>query len=484
MYIKSSLYTCHKGSYNELNFAKEVNKTMSELYTYPLRQSIGAPSSPLVKNGDKVRRGQRIAEAGAGLGVPIYTSVNGTVQGVTDTEITVSYEETDFSTYLPLPDALTDPLTIMKEAGLVGLGGAGFPTYAKLSKPFETGGTVIVNAAECEPILNHNITRIEKNPAEIVDGLLIAMKTVHASKGILAIKAKHNEAIADLQKAIPADAPVSIALLEDIYPQGEERAIVRDVLGTLLPGNALPLEAGAVIVNAETCYRIFLAVRKKMPFIDKDLTCGGKLKADSYEDMAKVFLDTPLGISLGTVIERAGGMVPSVHLLLPGEKPDYENGWTAYSELIIGGPFTGHRASPDQPVVKTTGGILISECLPHLDKKMGLLVCACGADEVRMREIAEGMGATVVGIEKCKQAEDIKGHLKCANPGHCPGQVAKVMKLKREGAEVLLIGNCTDCTNTVMSCAPQLGLPVYHTTDCALRAAGYPLYRKMHADKS
>lgn len=457
---------------------------MAEIYRYPLRQSIGASSVPAVKKGDTVVRGQKIAYAGEGLSVPIYTGVNGTVESVTEKEIDVSYSETDFSTYLPLGSGDKDPLAKIKEAGIVGLGGAGFPTYAKLAKPFEKSGCVIINAAECEPILSHNITRIQKDPEAIIKGLLIAMKTVNAEKGIVAIKKKHTQAIEGLKKAIPSGSPVSLALLEDIYPQGEERAIVRDVLGTLLPGDALPLAAGAVIINAETSCRIYEAVDENKPLIDKDLTCGGKLKVDKEKDKVKVFLDVPLGTSVSSIIDKAGGADPAIHLLQSGETPDYTSSWVGYSELIMGGPFTGHRTSLEDPVIKTTGGILITECLPHVDEPMGLLVCACGASEDRMKEIAEGMGAAVVGTEFCKQAKSIKGHLKCENPGHCPGQVAKVMNLKRAGARVLLIGNCTDCTNTVMSCAPQLKLPVYHSTDAALRAVNHPLYRKMKAEKS
>ncbi len=149
-------------------------------------------------------------------------------------------------------------------------------------------------------------------------------------------------------------------------------------------------------------------------------------------------------------------------------------------ELILGGPFTGRRTAKDAPITKTSGGVIAA--MPFLREKrpMGLLVCACGASQSRMEEIAASMGAPVVAVERCKQAEESRGgSLKCQNPGCCPGQAERVLKLKKAGAQVLLIGNCTDCTNTVMTIAPKLGLPVYHCTDGALRAVNLPLVRKM-----
>ena len=150
-----------------------------------------------------------------------------------------------------------------------------------------------------------------------------------------------------------------------------------------------------------------------------------------------------------------------------------------YGELIAGGPFTGKRTSLSAPLVKTTGGIIAAECFPKGPEKIGLLVCACGADEARLRQIAADMDSTVAGVEFCKQARLVNSNQKCENPGRCPGQVQKVMALKKAGAEALLISNCTDCSNTVMSCAPQLKLPVYHCTDQALRAVNMPLIRKI-----
>lgn len=431
---------------------------MGEIFIYPLKQGIGQQAVSSVVNGDKVLRGQLLAYPGQeGLGSNIFSSVSGCVLEVKDDAILVEADDTQSEAYEKLKG--TTPIELIKESGLVGLGGAGFPTYAKLSKPFDQGGTVIINAAECEPILSHNIARIEAKPDQLLRGLEIAMEVTNASSGVVAIKKSHKKAIEALNKE-NSNPRIRLQLLDDIYPMGEERAIIRETLGRLLSVTDLPLAAAAIVTNAETACRIAEAVDDKKPLIDKDMTLAGKISGNKQDSLIQVFLDVPLGIRVATMFEKAGGLAES------------------YGELIMGGPFTGKRTTLDAPVVKTTGGLIAAECFPKGPEKIGLLVCACGANKERMCQIAESMGSTVVGACCCKQAEDVRGNLKCQNPGKCPGQVQKIMELKKLGAQAVLIGNCTDCSNTVMSCAPQLGLLVYHITDGSLRAVNKKLIRK------
>lgn len=430
-----------------------------KVYQFPLKQHIGVKSVPCVAAGDIVQRGTMIAEREKdSLGVNIYSSIYGIVKAVTEDTIEIQPDDRQPQTYLKMQ--AKKPLDLIRESGLVGLGGAGFPTYAKLSKPFENGGTVIINAAECEPILSHNIERIEKYPKQLLRGLEIAMKVTNAQNGVVAIKGYHKKAIESLIQ-MNTDPAIRIAELSDMYPMGEERAIVREVLGQLLPVTALPLEAGAIIINAETACRIEEAVDHKKPFIDKDLTVGGKIKGNEQDKLIQVFLDVPLGVSVEDMFEQAGGVAEG------------------YGELIMGGPFTGKRTGMNAPVIKTTGGLIATECFMKGPKKIGLLVCACGANKERLEEIAESLGSEVVGVEYCKQAHEVRGSLKCENPGRCPGQVQKIMALKKAGAQAVLISNCTDCSNTVMSCAPKMGLPVYHCTDGALRAVNEKIIRRI-----
>lgn len=431
-------------------------------YQFPLHQGIGATAVPSVIVGDDIRRGQPLAFPPEGaLGTPIYASVTGKVVAVTDEMITIHPDEHQDAGYIPLEGET--PMDLIKASGLVGLGGAGFPLYAKLARPFTAGGTVIVNAAECEPILSHNIDAIEERPEDLIRGLEILMEVTNAADGVIAIKEKHTAAVRVLERALAersSGPSIRLHLLRDMYPMGEERAIVREVLGQLLPVTALPLEAGAIVSNAETVMRTYEAVELRKPLIDKDLTIGGKIRGN--ENLIQIYHDVPLGMSVADAFEMAGGVADS------------------YGELIMGGPFTGKRTTFEAPIVKTTGGLIAAECYPKGPERIGLLVCACGADETRMREIAASMGSEVVGVQFCKQAAEVKNTRKCENPGKCPGQVAKVLALKKAGAQAVLIGNCTDCSNTVMSCAPQLGLPVYHATDCALRAVNHRLVRRIH----
>lgn len=438
---------------------------MSETFCFPLKQHIGAQAAPTIVKGDTVVRGQLIASKEENsLCADIYSSISGVVTKITEDAIFIEADEKQEKDYIKLKG--TDPLSLIKEAGIVGLGGAGFPTYAKFSQAFADGGVIIVNAAECEPVLEHNIRSIENNPQQLVRGLEIAMDIANAEKGMIAIKKIHKKAIRKLEEALNAGAgkktgKIEIHFLENMYPMGEERAIIRECMGKLLDVESLPAQAGAIVINAETACRIQEAVDLKKPFIDKNLTIAGKIKGN--ENLIQVFFDVPLGISVKSMFEKAGGLAQD------------------YGELIMGGPFTGKRTKPDAPVIKTTGGLIAAECFPKGPEKIGLLVCACGADRERLEEIAKSLGSEIVSCEYCKQARPVKNTRKCENPGKCPGQVQKVMALKKAGAQAVLISNCTDCSNTVMSCAPQLGLPVYHCTDGALRAVNEKLIRRFRA---
>jgi Na+-translocating ferredoxin:NAD+ oxidoreductase RnfC subunit len=153
---------------------------MGELFCFPLKQNIGAQAAPTIVKGDTIVRGQLVAYKGKNdLGANIYSSVSGTVTEVTDEAIFILADDDQKPDYKKLES--DTPLELIEESGLVGLGGAGFPTYAKLNKPFEKDGVVIVNAAECEPILEHNIRAIEQKPEQLIRGLEIAMEVVRLS---------------------------------------------------------------------------------------------------------------------------------------------------------------------------------------------------------------------------------------------------------------------------------------------------------------
>ena len=451
-----------------------------------LRQHVGAPCQAIVKAGDKVRKGTKIAVP-TGLGANIFSSVYGVVEEVLEDKIVITPDEEQKDEFVPIEVAdENDKLALVKEAGIVGMGGAGFPTGVKLSinlaetemaeldpeinpelpADFKLEHSyILINAAECEPGLEHNIRQIEEQCDKVIRGVKYCMEITHADKAVFAIKKKNEKAIEILRKGIADEADITIHLLPDIYRMGEERAVVRECLGVNLTTMQLPSAARSVVVNLETAAKIAEAVDEKKPCITKNLTVRGKINGGNQ---AHVFMDVPVGVSVGELIERAGGI----------------DG--VYGEIIMGGAFTGKSTEFDAPITKTTGGILVTIEFPDLHgANVGLLVCACGGSEERMREIAQKMNGKVVSVCRCKQAIENKpgAPLKCLRPGNCPGQVKNNMQFKKDKCEYIIIGNCSDCSNTVMASGPKMGLKVFHQTDHVMRTVGHALYRTLRVSK-
>lgn len=425
-----------------------------------LRQHVGAPCGAIVAAGDKVEKGTLIATP-AGLGANIFSSVYGVVEEVLEDRIVIKPDEEQREEFVPIEEG--SKLEMVKAAGVVGMGGAGFPTGVKIGTDLD-GGYILVNAAECEPGLCHNIRQIEEECDKVIRGVKHTMEISNASKAIFAIKKKNEKAVQTLKEALKDEDAISIFLLPDIYPMGEERAVVRECLGIELAPTELPSVAKSIVINVETLARVTEAIEERKPCFSKNLTVIGKLN-DGNEP--HVFIDVPVGTSVSELIERAGG--------IDGE----------YGEIIMGGPFTGKATALDAPITKTTGGIIVTIEFPDLHgADMGVLVCACGGDEARMRDIAQKMNANVVSVARCKQAAEMKnGALKCERPGNCPGQVKNSLQFKKDKCEYIIIGNCSDCSNTVMGSAPKMGLKVFHQTDHVMRTIGHPLYRHLTVSK-
>jgi len=429
---------------------------MSMTYKFPLKMHVGAPSTPVVKEGQVVKRGECIANP-EGLGAKIHSSIHGKVYKITENEIFILADDNQSAEYIKIKKCENIEDTAY-EAGIVGAGGAGFPTHIKL-KTQVPDGFVIANCVECEPALHHNIEVLEKNPQSIIKGLRYAMKATGAPKAYVAVKAKNKNAIAAFKKALSGASDIEIKELRDIYPMGEERAVIHEILGIWLNPNQLPIDAKCVVLNGETLVNLTNAVEEGKPVIDKDVTIIGKLKGGNE---SHVFLQVPVGTPVKHLIENAGGIDGT------------------YGEIIIGGPYTGKSEDIDSAVVtKTSGGAIVTIPLPKYEGPIGLLVCACGADEERLRNIAEKMHSEVVGVTTCKNVIQVRGLNKCLTPGDCPGQAEGILYLKKQGAKRVLISNCSDCSNTVMCCAPKMGIPVYHHTDHVFRTIDYPLTRRL-----
>ena len=385
-----------------------------------LRQHVGAPCQPIVQVGDEVKRGQLIATP-TGLGANIHASVSGVVNEVNESSIIINAFDEQPKDFVPIK-ATDDYLEAIKEAGVVGAGGAGFPAHVKYKVDLD-GGYFIANAAECEPLLGHNIAVLEENPELIIRGIKYIMKIVNAKTGHIAIKVKHLKAIKAINKVLKPEDHVTVKILPDMYPAGDERVIVREIVGQELKPGELPSALKAVISNIETVKNVALAIEERKPVIDKDLTVAGRVR-NAQEGM--VFLNVPIGYPVKKFIEKAGGYVEP------------------YGEIVLGGPFTGKHGVEDAPITKTLGGIIVSMPFPKEVRKVGILACECGAQEERLREIANAMGAEVVAEKKCKRMVEVNGRWRCEKPGMCPGQASTVMDLKKAGAQVVLTGTCGD----------------------------------------
>lgn len=433
---------------------------MAETVKIYLKQGIGAASVLKVSKGDKIKRGQVIGEfIPDKLGVNTHSSVTGEVLEANDEFVEIKKDKDSDDGYEKLDTSLSAK-EIARNAGIIGLGGAGFPSYVKLGTKLTEEGYILCNAAECEPVLEHNMHQINENPEGLLEAMHIAMKSTGAGKGIVGIKFKHKDEIKLLTKTIKEKGITDIRVLplKNVYPVGEERALIRDTINILLDTTQLPVEANSVVFNVETLYAIKDAVVDGKPLIDKLVTVAGELKGFEKEGTAKV-IKVPVGTSVGSIIDEFGGTKDK------------------FGEILLGGPYTGRRGSKEDTVTKNLGGIIVTKEFKKVNGKLGIIQCACGPLYPRLTQVAESMGCEIVGHEICKNAVENKGAFKCKNPGHCPGQAEKVMALKKDGAEHILIGHCSDCTNTVMGSAPKLNLEVHHITDHVMDTMNKPHIR-------
>ena len=429
--------------------------------------AVGKPCAPIVAVGDKVKRGQLIATP-TGLGANVHSSVAGEVIEITDDRIIIKPNAKQPKTFVKIKKGSN--LEMIKEAGIIGQGGAGFPTFIKIyngkeDKPVLDHGYILVNASECEPGLAHNIAQIDADPEMLLRGIHYVMDIAGADKGIIAIKKKHRDTILKLDALLKDDPAIERHLLPDIYPMGEERAVVRECLGIELEPDKLPSAANAVVINSETVYSCAKAIEEQKPLIDKNITVRGMIKGGNE---AHVFMDVPVGRSVQALIDEAGGFD--------------ERG---YGEIILGGSFTGKACELGETITKATGAILVTRQFRDLHgAKVGILVCACGGNLERMEDLVKKYNGTVGHVCYCKQAAEMpNGSRKCERPGNCPGQVKNNLEFKKAGCEYIIIGNCSDCSNTVMASGPKMGLKVIHMTDLATMAIGHPLYRTIKVSK-
>ncbi|MDR2522400.1 MAG: electron transport complex subunit RsxC [Synergistaceae bacterium] len=340
-------------------------------FVFPMSQHIGAPCSPVVKKGDRVLAGQKLGDAEAFVSAPVRSSVSGTVKdvgmkmtasGALEECVTVEsdgkfeYE----AALLPHSDfMLVEPkecVRIIREAGIVGMGGAAFPTHVKLSPPPDKKiQWIIANGAECEPFLNCDNRLMLEHAEEIVGGLEICKHIFPAAKGVIGVEDNKPEAIARL-KEVAAERGGTIEILPHKvkYPQGAEKMLIYTVTEQEVPSGALPADVGCLVINVRTLYQIWTAIAEGIPVVDRVVSVVGDVIADPKNILA------PLGASVRSLVEAAGGFT---------REP---------ARVLSGGPMMGiSMRSLDVPIVKGTSGILaLSERFAPYWEESNCIRCA------------------------------------------------------------------------------------------------------------
>ena len=280
-----------------------------------LSQHIGAPCLPLVKKGDYVTMGQKIGES-QGLSAPVHASVSGKVKsvemrphtsGTTMMSVVIEndHEYTLCQDIQPRTPQEVNELTpqelmeIIKEAGIVGMGGATFPTHVKLSSGIGKVDTVIVNAGECEPYITADDRLCREHPQEVISGIQIIMKILGLKKAHIGIENNKPEAIRSL-KAYVADSGVQVDVLPAMYPQGAEKQLIQAVTGRQVPSGGLPVAVGCAVFNAASCKAIHDAVYEGMPLIRRIVTVSGDILLEPKN------LLVPIGTSYMDLIDACG----------------------------------------------------------------------------------------------------------------------------------------------------------------------------------
>lgn len=321
---------------------------------FPLGQSLGAPSVPIVKKGDMVKVGQLIAKGEAFISSNIHASVSGKVFAIDDhldaggyrrPAIIIDVEGDEWEEHIDRSAAVKrdcslgkeEILNVVKEAGIVGMGGAAFPTHVKLMvPPGKKADCLIINAVECEPYLTADHRLMLEKGEELLTGISIIMKVLEVDVAHVGIENNKKDAIQHLTELAKTFRGINIVPLKVKYPQGAEKQLVKAIINREIPSGKLPIEVGAVVVNAGTSFAVYEAVQKNKPLIERVVTLTGKAVAKPSNFLVRT------GTPVSMLIEAAGG--------LPEDT----------GKVISGGPMMGKAAaSVEIPVTKGTSGILL-----------------------------------------------------------------------------------------------------------------------------
>ena len=353
---------------------------------FPLSQHIGAPAVPCVAKGDRVLAGQRIADAGGFVSANIHSSVSGTVKAI-EPRVTVSgakvscivvendgqYEQAEF---VPVPERTPEAIIgAVKEAGIVGLGGAGFPTHVKLSpKEPDKIDTIIINGAECEPYITADYRCMMEIPEQLISGLKLILTLFPKAKGVIGIEDNKPDAIAKMQELCKGESRIEVAPLKTKYPQGAERSLIYAVTGRAINSSMLPADAGCIVDNVATAIAIHEAVTMGKPLYERVVTVTGDAGKEPGNFRVKA------GTDAAELVEAAGGFK---------SQPE---------KVISGGPMMGMALGTlHVPCGKTFSSLLcftkdeVAEYEPGNCIRCGrcVEVCPAGLMPTKLSEVAD-----------------------------------------------------------------------------------------------
>ena len=378
---------------------------------FPMAQHIGAPAKPLVKKGDRVLVGQKIGEAGGFISANVICSVSGTVKAV---EPRLMVNGTMVTSVIVENDGLDEKIehfgedrdytklskdeirSIVKEAGIVGLGGAGFPTNVKLTPKDDSKiDYILVNGAECEPYLTSDYRMMLEEPEKIVGGLKVILSLFDNAKGVIGIENNKPEGIKKLEELVKNEPRIEVRPLLTKYPQGGERSLIYAITGRKVNSSMLPADAGCIVDNIDTVIAIYNAVCKQTPLIRKIITVTGDAIVNPQNFSVR------LGTNYQELLEAAGGF-----------KNDPE-------KVISGGPMMGQALfSLDLPVTKTSSALtcfskdMVAAQEPNPCIRCGRCVSACPSHLVPPLMMNAAMK------NNCEAFEKLNG-MECMECGSC-----------------------------------------------------------------
>ena len=353
-------------SENKLSGAKPIEVLpLPDVVTIPLAQHIGAPAVAKVAKGDKVVTGQRIAEAGSFMSANIHAPVSGTVtavdmvpngQGLRQVMITIKREGDDWAEGIDRSETIVRACTLsaqeivarIKDAGIVGMGGATFPTHVKLSiPPGKKAEALIINGVECEPYLTSDHRTMLEHGEELLVGVTILMKAIAVEKAYIGIENNKPDAIKHMAQLATDYPAIEICPLKVKYPQGGEKQLIDAVIRRQVPSGALPIATGAVVQNVGTAFAVYEAVQKHKPLVERIVTITGKSLAKPSN------LRVRIGTPISQLIDMCGGLPQDTE------------------KVISGGPMMGKAVvSTDMATTKGCSGVLIIRDLESRRKEM------------------------------------------------------------------------------------------------------------------